>query len=145
MHDKNATFVAKWRGVGVSFFELSLYPLVEPTIDLDGVPLASLAEIGAMKLAAVTDWGTRKDLVDLYFILQRVTLERLSRTAAKKYPQVPSLAVTAVRGLAFFDDAEKLPMPQMIDKTPWSQMKKFLERQALEAGRKQLEKYWEEK
>jgi hypothetical protein len=57
--------------------------------------------------------------------------------------RVARFAVTSLRGLAFFDDAEKLPMPRMIDKTPWSKMKKILEQQALAAGRKQLGKFWE--
>jgi hypothetical protein len=31
----------------------------------------------------------------------------------------------------------------MIDPTPWSKMRQFLERQAMAAGRKQLEALWE--
>ena len=31
----------------------------------------------------------------------------------------------------------------MLDKTPWSKMKKFLETKAVEAGRKRLEDLWE--
>ena len=64
-HDKDNTFVANWRSVGVSFFQLHQYPLVQPTILVEDVPLASLEEIGAMKLAALIGRGTRKDLVDL--------------------------------------------------------------------------------
>jgi hypothetical protein len=52
-YDKDSTFVANWRGVGVSFFRLNLYPLVRPTLLLEKVPVASLEEIGAMKLAAI--------------------------------------------------------------------------------------------
>lgn len=33
---------------------------------------------------------------------------------------------------------EALPVLRMLDKTPWAKMKKFLERQALEAGCKIL-------
>jgi hypothetical protein len=140
--DKDTTFVANWRGVGLSFFRLSLYPLVQPVLLLGGIPVASLDEIGAMKLAAIIDRGTRKDLVDLYFILQRVPLEQLFRVAALKYRQVRTFAVSATRALAYFEDAEKVPMPRMIDPTPWSQMKRFLEHQALIAGRKHLEDLW---
>lgn len=141
-HDKDTTFVATWRQVGISFFEYPAYPLVKSALDIEGISLASIQDIGAMKLSAIINRASRKDLVDLYFILQTVTLEELFRVAAVKYHQVPSFAVMAVRGLAFFDDAEAFPMPRMIDKTRWSKMKKFLEHQALEAGRKQLEKYW---
>lgn len=141
--DKDATFVATWRDVGLSFFRLHLYPLVQPTLLVDGVQVASLEEIGAMKLAAIIDRGTRKDLVDLYFILQRVPIEHLFQVAAVKYARVRTFAISAVRALAYFEDAEALPMPRMIDHTPWPDMKRFLERQALEAGRKRLDDLWE--
>jgi len=141
--DKDATFVATWRGVGVSFFRLYLYPLVRPTLLVAGAPLASLEEIGAMKLAAIIDRGTRKDLIDLYFILQHMPIEQLFQTAALKYARVRTFAISATRALAYFEDAEALPMPRMIDRTPWPVMKRFLERQALEAGRRRLEDLWE--
>jgi hypothetical protein len=135
--------VATWRGVGISFFRLNLYPLVKPTPFLKNVPLASVEEIGAMKLAAVIDRGTRKDMVDLYFILQKASLDALFRVAAIKYAKVRTFAISATRALAYFEDAEALPMPQMIDKTPWSKMKKFLETKAVEAGRQRLADLWE--
>ncbi len=140
--DKDATFVASWHGVGASFFRLNMYPLVQPTLDVEGVKLASVQEIGAMKLAAVIDRGTRKDLVDLYYILQKVSLDDIFQVAATKYAHVPTFATSAVRGLAYFDDAESLPMPKMIEKTPWTKMKKLLEKKALEAGRKRLGDLW---
>jgi len=142
-YDADMTFVANWRGVGISFFRLSLYPLVQPPLLLDGVPIASLTEIGAMKLAAIIDRGTRKDLVDLYTILQHVSLDDLFQVAAVKYARVRTFAISATRALAYFDDAEALPMPRMLDRTPWTKMKRFLERQAVEVGSKRLHDLWE--
>jgi len=142
-YDKDSTFVVIWRGVGVSFFRLNLYPLVQPTFLVDNVRLASVEEIGAMKLAAIINRGTRKDMVDLYFILQQTSLDSLFQVAAVKYAKVRSFPVSAVRALSYFEDAESLPMPQMIEKTPWAKMKQFLETKAVEAGRKQLEDLWE--
>jgi hypothetical protein len=141
--DKDATFAANWRGVGLSFFRLDLYPLVKPTFLIEGVRVASLEEIGAMKLAAIIGRGTRKDYVDLYFILQQVPLEDLFKIAAVKYARVRTFAVSATRALAYFEDAQALPMPRMLNPVAWSQMKVFLEKQALEAGRKRLEDLWE--
>jgi predicted nucleotidyltransferase component of viral defense system len=142
-YDEDSTFVAAWRGVGVSFFRLNMYPLARPTLTVNNVRLAAVEEIGAMKLAAIINRGTRKDMVDLYFILQQVSLDSLFQVAAVKYAKVRSFPVAAARALSYFDDAESLPMPQMIDETPWSKMKKFLETKAVEAGRKQLEDLWE--
>lgn len=76
-HDKDGTFIATWHGVGLSFFGLDSYPLVTPVATLENIRVASVKEIGAMKLAAVIGRGTRKDFVDLYFILQQVSLEEL--------------------------------------------------------------------
>jgi len=142
-YDTDTTFVANWRGVGLSFFRLSLYPLVQPPLLLDGVPIASLAEMGAMKLAAIIDRGTRKDFVDLYYILQSVSLDDLFQVASIKYARVRTFAISATRALAYFDDAEALPMPQMLAHTPWTKMKHFLKRQAIEAGSKRLHDLWE--
>lgn len=141
-HDKDATFVATWRGVGVSFFRLHFYPLVQKPVLVEDVPLATVKEIGAMKLAAIIGRGTRKDLVDLYYILQQVPIEHLFEVAAVKYAQVRTFTTSATRALAYFDDAEALPMPVMIDRTPWATMKHFLEQQAVEAGRKHLQDLW---
>ncbi len=143
IYDKDSTFVANWRGVGVSFFHLNLYTLVQPTLLVNNIRLAGVEEIGAMKLAAIINRGTRKDMVDLYFILQQVSLDSLFQVASVKYAKVRSFPVNATRALSYFDDAESLPMPQMIDKTSWSKMKKFLEKKSVEAGRKRLEDLWE--
>jgi len=142
-HDKDSSFVVVWRGVGVSFFRLNLYPLAQPTFLVNNVRLASVEEIGAMKLAAIINRGTRKDMVDLYFILQQVSLDDIFQVASVKYVKARSFAVSAVRAMSFFEDAEALPMPQMIDKTPWSKMKKILEKKAVEAGKKRLEDLWQ--
>lgn len=141
-YDIDGTFVATWHEVGVSFFRLVLYPLVTEPLLLEGVRLARLEEIGAMKLAAIIGRGTRKDFIDLYFILQAISLEDVFKVASIKYAQMHSFPVSAVRAMAYFTDAEALPMPRMLDRTPWPKMKKFLEHQAMEAGRMRLGDLW---
>lgn len=143
-HDNDGTFVAAWLDVGISFFRLPLDPLVQSPVLLDGIPVATIPEIGAMKLAAIIDRGMRKDMVDLYYLLQNVSLEKIFEVAFVKYARVRSFPISAVRALAYFEDAEALPMPRMLDRTPWSKMKKFLEHQALEAGRQKLSDLWEQ-
>ena len=141
-YDTDGTFAATWREVGISFFRLALYPLVQEPLLVDSVCLATLPEIGAMKLAAIIDRGTRKDLIDLYYILQTVSIEEIFQVAAIKYAHVHNFPVSSVRALGYFIDAEAVPMPHMLDRTPWSKMKTFLEHQAMDAGRKKLEDLW---
>ncbi len=142
LYDQDGTFAATWRGVGIGFFRLHLDPLGERPIPIQGGPVATIAEIGAMKLAASIGRGTRKDLIGLYCILQKVPPERLFEVAAVRHVRVRAFASSAVRALAYFE-AEALPMPRMIDRTPWPTMKRFLERQALRAGRKYLQEMWD--
>lgn len=143
--DTDGTFVASWQEVGVSFFRLPIYPLVQSPLLLEGISIATLEEIGAMKLAAIIGRGARKDMVDLYFLLQVVSLEAVFMLAANKYANVTSFTVNAVRAMSYFVDAEALPMPRMLDPTPWSTMKLYLEKQAMEVGRKNLQGLWKVK
>jgi len=142
--DKDGTYVAHWRGVGVSFFRLDRHPLTKPSVKIDNIRVATVEEIGAMKLAAILYRGTRKDYIDLYFILQQTTLTQLFEISAIKYPYNAAFPTFVVRALAFFDDAESEPMPRMIKPIKWEKIKTFLEKQAIDIGRKklELEKLW---
>lgn len=142
--DKEGTLVAHWRNVGVSFFRLDRHPLILEPISIDGIRVASIEEIGAMKLAAILTRGTRKDYIDLYFILQHTSLIDLFEVTSKKYPFNPAFPIMAVRALAYFDDADIDIMPEMISTTKWKNVKSYLEKEALGIGRRQidLENLW---
>lgn len=141
-YDADGTFAASWKEVGISFFRLTLYPLVQEPILVEGIRLATIEEIGAMKLAAIIDRGARKDLVDLYYILQTSSIEEIFKVASLKYAQLHSFPVSAIRAMAYFTDAEVLPMPRMLVHTKWSEIKKYLEAEAMQAGRMRLADLW---
>ena len=46
------------------------YEWLEPQIETANIRLAGLKDIAAMKLSAITNRGTRKDFIDIYFLLQ---------------------------------------------------------------------------
>ncbi|MCX7967929.1 MAG: nucleotidyl transferase AbiEii/AbiGii toxin family protein, partial [Armatimonadetes bacterium] len=112
--------------VRVSFFTYS-YPLVEPPKKLFGVNVASLADIGLMKLIAISQRGSRRDFVDLFFICQVMPLERLMALLPKKYVGVKYSLNHILRSLVYFADAETEPMPKMIRSIRWSKVKRFFE------------------
>lgn len=144
MWDKDGTFVAQWRAVGISLFRLNYNALFLPTEQINGINIAQIEEIGAMKLAAILLGGTRKDYIDLFFILKKMPLEKIFEISAHKYPHHKAFPSIAIRAISYFDDAEQEPMPKMILSTKWIEVKKYLERLALNAGRKKLdlEKLW---
>jgi hypothetical protein len=63
------------------------YPLVEDVEIIDGVRMVSLRDIGAMKLNAIYNNGTRlKDFVDMHALLENFSLQELLEASEKKYP-----------------------------------------------------------
>jgi len=61
-----------------------------------------------MKLSAIVSRGSRRDFIDVACILENYAdLPELLRLAPAKFPESPDFAVTALRALVYFDDAEK--------------------------------------
>lgn len=101
------------------------YAWLRPAIESDGIRVADLPDIAAMKLAAVTNRGTRKDFVDVYFLLQRHSLRQLLDWYSSKYPD--GNAYLVLRSLVYFDDAEMEPMPRMLQRIEWDTVKQTIE------------------
>ncbi|HEV2479688.1 MAG TPA: nucleotidyl transferase AbiEii/AbiGii toxin family protein [Puia sp.] len=67
------------------------YPLVAPVNESDGIRMASLEDIGAMKLNAIVNNGQRvKDYVDVHFLLAQKNLDQLLNAYTEKYPEANS-------------------------------------------------------
>ena len=62
------------------------YPLIKPVLEKENTRLSSLEDIAAMKLNAVRNRGTKKDFIDIYFLLQKFNLEALLELVNLKYP-----------------------------------------------------------
>jgi len=76
-------------GTDVSFIHQH-HTLLNPTLEYEGVHLASPTDIGLMKLAAINSRGTRRDFVDLYCLRETVALDRLLELVPAKYPDRPN-------------------------------------------------------
>lgn len=58
-------------GVKISFITYE-YPNIRDFVEDQYLSLASIEDIGAMKLSAIQNRSTNKDYVDLYIILQKI-------------------------------------------------------------------------
>ncbi len=96
----------------------------------DGLRLASVQEIAAMKVRAIVGRGTRKDFVDLYFLLQQFSMSDILNLFHKKYPDVNDFI--AIRSLTYFEDAEQAPMPFMHTSDLWDAMKAYIKKSVME-------------
>lgn len=112
--------------IKVDFVHYNCYPWIEEAIVEDGIRLASAKDIAAMKINAIEGRGTRKDFVDIYYLLKHFTLSEIISFYKEKYPNYSDFR--ALMSLTYFEDAEQQPMPRMFDQTTWSDMQqKILE------------------
>ncbi|MFN3414246.1 MAG: nucleotidyl transferase AbiEii/AbiGii toxin family protein [Thermoanaerobaculum sp.] len=117
-------------GVQVSFFGYG-YPVLTPPDELSPglLPVAGIPDLTAMKLAAIASRGSRKDFVDLWFLLQQgITLEQSLDWFKKKYPIADIGHV--IRSFFYFDEADEEPSPCMVRPVSWAEIKAFLLREA---------------
>jgi len=97
------------------------YPWLKPPIGTDGLKLASIADIGAMKLAAITGRGTKKDFIDIYFLLKQMSLQEMLENYLQKYDDGSLFLV--LKSLVYFEDAEQDEMPFMLIPVEWADLK----------------------
>lgn len=71
---KNNSLICKVKDVQFSLFNYG-YPLLGPFEFFSNVSIASLRDIGAMKVVAIGDRGARKDFYDLYAILNDTSIK----------------------------------------------------------------------
>jgi len=77
-----------------------------------------------MKLAAITNRGTKKDFIDLFFLLKRYRLEKLFDFYKNKYQDGSKFLV--IKSLSYFDDADEEAMPEMCIPIEWEFVKSHI-------------------
>jgi hypothetical protein len=117
--------------VTTSFFRYP-YPLLEAVESTPwGFGLASDADIAAMKIEAVMGRGSRKDFIDLRLLCASgLSLETIFDLFDRKYGTTRTDHYHRLRALAYFDDAEQEPMPNMLVPFDWNEAKRFFTREA---------------
>jgi len=132
------TILGTFNSVKFSLFYLE-YPLIQKTKSFLNIFLASPADIAAMKVAALVDRGTKRDFIDLYFLIkEKYKLEDILNFYNKKYQKLSENIYSIFKALRYFEDAEESEMPKMIKKVSWGQVKRFFEEEIMRLGKKYL-------
>ena len=97
------------------------YPWLFPVIETNGIRLADIRDVAAMKVAAITNRGTKKDFIDLYFLLKDFTVGDIVNFYLTKYNDGSEFL--ALRSLVYFSDAESDLMPEMLMPAEWESVK----------------------
>ena len=97
------------------------YEWLTNKITIDNIQLASIEDIAAMKLNAIIGRGSKKDFIDLFFILKNYSLAKLMDFYTKKYNDGSTFLV--LKSLTYFEDADMEEMPFMFNNIDWQTIK----------------------
>lgn len=97
------------------------YKWLSNKITIDNIHLATIKDIAAMKLNAIIGRGSKKDFIDLFFILKDYSLATIMGFYNKKYNDGSTFLV--LKSLTYFEDADSEEMPFMFNHIDWQTVK----------------------
>jgi predicted nucleotidyltransferase component of viral defense system len=118
------TVLGKFMGVKFSCFYYQYRLLEQPKL-FEGIAVASKKDIAAMKLLAISDRGTRRDFVDLYFLCKEFSLRQVFNFYDQKFRDLEDKRYHLLRGLSYFADAEDQLELRMLEPVDWTKVKRF--------------------
>ena len=119
------TVLGTIKGVHASFFWY-LHPMIGGVVEYEGMPLASLEDLAAMKLLAIAQRGRKRDFIDLHTLLKKkFQLKQMIDFFTQKYPTADVRSL--LRSLTYFTDADRDVSPKTILKVSWPQVKRDIE------------------
>lgn len=113
-------------GVKVDIVNYDYKWIDDPVVENE-LRLASPKDIAAMKVNAIMGRGTKKDFVDMYFLLQHFSFDEIMQLYMKKYTE--GSEYRALLSMTYFSDADPQPMPFMFEPFDWDIMKREIRNQ----------------
>lgn len=98
------------------------YPILFPTLEIEGVRMLDIRDIAPMKLKAIAQRSSKKDFYDIYFLLDLMPLSEMLRLFSEKFKQQEIFHI--IKSLTYFEDAEQYADPKVFDtKVTWKKVK----------------------
>ena len=135
IHDRSTdTLHLALNGLRFSFLQAQA-PLLFPGTHYRGLIVADPRDIAIMKVVTIGGRGSRKDFVDLYFILQGGgSIDDILALVRQRFSRIDYNAYHLLKSMVYFDDAESEPMPNMLREVEWEVIKKTLRDAVRSAG-----------
>jgi hypothetical protein len=125
MQMDSGTLSVVMEDVRVSFFHYP-YPFVDAPQPYEGLRVASVLDVAAMKLVAIAQRSAKRDFVDLYIILRQIPFGTVAARAVERYGARFIEPIVIGKGLTWFRDADGEPEPQYLGQPlPWGDVKAF--------------------
>jgi len=108
--------ITKINDIKVDFVNYK-YPLLNDYLVVDNIRMLSMKDIAAMKLNAIAGRGSKKDFVDLFFLLEEFSMEEILQFYKQKYADGSLFMVQ--KSLTYFEDANPQLEPKMFKNFDW--------------------------
>ena len=119
------TLNAYLNGVKIQFLGYP-YPLLESVTVWQNLKISSLADIACTKLQTIGMRRSKKDFIDLFFLLKQFDLEELLGKLKQKYLGTDYNQPHILKSLVYFANADDQPMPRMHQEASWEGIKQQL-------------------
>jgi len=123
LRDSTNIHIYQVNGIKVDIVNYT-YPWLSGIIQSDELRIARYEDIAAMKIAAITGRGTKKDFIDLYFLLKEFGLDKMIDLYQRKYKD--GSVFMALKSVVYFEDSEKDQMPNMLVDVDWREVKEAI-------------------
>ncbi|MDI9337498.1 MAG: nucleotidyl transferase AbiEii/AbiGii toxin family protein [Alphaproteobacteria bacterium] len=108
-------------GIKLDFVNYN-YPLLQEILYIENIRMASKSDIAAMKLNAISGRGSKKDFIDLFFLLNDFSLQDMLDFYKQKYFDGSIFMV--IKSLTYFNDADIEQTPTVFYEFNWENCKK---------------------
>lgn len=127
---QEGTIYGKLRNAKVSFIAYPFFHHRQPYLFYGSVPILDKRDVAVMKIIAISQRGTKRDFVDLYwYTLHEESFTNILERLNEQYPSVQHNYHHIYNSLLYFEDAEKDPMPQLNFKVSWKKVKEYFRRE----------------
>ncbi|MGC4128610.1 MAG: nucleotidyl transferase AbiEii/AbiGii toxin family protein [Bergeyella sp.] len=93
------------------------YPWISEKKGIENIQFASKEDIAAMKLNAISGRGSKKDFIDLFFLLKEFSLEEMIGFYRKKYTNHSEFGM--LKSITYFEDADAESAPEIFHRFDW--------------------------
>lgn len=105
------------------------YKLLDKSFEIDQIRMLTDKDIAAMKLNAIAGRGSKKDFIDLFFLLKKYSLKEMISFYNQKYTDGSEFMVQ--KSLTYFDDADEQLSPKMFYDFNWEDCKQKIVEEVL--------------
>lgn len=117
------------KNIDVSFLKYP-YKLICPTTSYLTINLARPEDIAAMKLEVIVGRGTKRDFIDIYYLMEKYGLKQILEFTRQKYSP-PFNEMNYLYALTYFNDAEAIQKDRkriyLYKELQWKDVKKYIE------------------